>query len=106
MLRENSLRAIDPHHQAPRREPVPVLGQGTWRLGDDTSKRNSEVAALRLGIELGMALIDTAEMYANGGAERVVAEAIAGRRDQVFVVTKFCPQNAARERMAAAVSRG
>jgi diketogulonate reductase-like aldo/keto reductase len=74
-------------------------------MGDDASKRKTEVAALRLGIDLGMTLIDTAEMYANGGAEKVVGEAIAGRRDQVFIVTKFYPQNATRERMAAACDR-
>ena len=84
---------------------MPVLGQGTWRMGEDKRKRASEVAALRTGIDLGMTLIDTAEMYANGGAERVVGEAIAGRRDQVFVVTKFYPQNATREGMAAACDR-
>ena len=89
----------------PGGEAVPVLGQGTWRMGDDKSKQKSEVAALRTGIELGMTLIDTAEMYANGGAEKVIGEAIAGRRDQVFVVTKFYPQNATRERMAAACDR-
>ncbi len=89
----------------PGGETLPVLGQGTWRVGDDASKRKTEVAALRLGIDLGMTLIDTAEMYANGGAEKVVGEAIAGRRDQVFVVTKFYPQNATRERMAAACER-
>ena len=86
-------------------ETVPVLGQGTWRMGEDPRKRKDEVAALRTGIELGMTLIDTAEMYADGGAERVVGEAVAGRRDQVFVVTKFYPQNATRERMAAACDR-
>jgi diketogulonate reductase-like aldo/keto reductase len=74
-------------------------------MGEDKSKRTTEVAALRTGIELGMTLIDTAEMYANGGAERVVGEAIADRRDQVFVVTKFYPQNATRERMSAACDR-
>src|SRR4029077_434035 len=74
-------------------------------MGEDKSKHASEVAALRTGIELGMTLIDTAEMYASGGAERVVGEAIAGRRDQVFVVTKFYPQNATRERMVAACDR-
>ena len=89
----------------PGGETIPVLGQGTWRMGEDKSKRPSEVAALRTGIDLGMNLIDTAEMYADGGAERVVGEAIAGRRDQVFVVTKFYPQNATRERMAAACDR-
>src|SRR6267378_3849342 len=86
-------------------ETVPVLGQGTWRMGESASKRKGKVAALRTGIELGMTLIDTAEMYASGGAERVVGEAIAGRRDQVFVVTKFYPQNATREGMAAACDR-
>jgi diketogulonate reductase-like aldo/keto reductase len=89
----------------PGGETLPVLGQGTWRMGDDPSKRKTEAAALRLGIDLGMTLIDTAEMYANGGAEKVVGEAIAGRRDQVFIVTKFYPQNATRERMAAACDR-
>jgi diketogulonate reductase-like aldo/keto reductase len=89
----------------PGGETVPVLGQGTWRMGEDKKKRASEVAALRAGIDLGMTLIDTAEMYANGGAERVVGEAIAGRRDQVFVVTKFYPQNATRDGMAAACDR-
>jgi diketogulonate reductase-like aldo/keto reductase len=74
-------------------------------MGEKKSQRKSEVAALRAGIELGMTLIDTAEMYADGGAEDVVGEAIAGRRDQVFVVTKFYPQNATRERMAAACDR-
>ena len=58
---------------------VPVIGQGTWRMGEDPARHAEEVAALRLGIELGMTLIDTAEMYAEGGAEEVVGEAIAGR---------------------------
>jgi diketogulonate reductase-like aldo/keto reductase len=89
----------------PGGETVPVLGQGTWRMGEAASKRKGEVAALRTGIELGMTLVDTAEMYADGGAEQVVGEAIAGRRDRVFVVTKFYPQNATRERMAAACDR-
>ncbi|HYV21761.1 MAG TPA: aldo/keto reductase [Candidatus Bathyarchaeia archaeon] len=89
----------------PDGETVPVLGQGTWRMGEDPSNRKNEIAALRAGIDLGMTLIDTAEMYADGGAERVVGEAIAGRRDQVFVVTKFYPQNATRDRMAAACDR-
>jgi diketogulonate reductase-like aldo/keto reductase len=84
---------------------VPVLGQGTWRMGENRAKHKTEVAALRTGIELGMTLIDTAEMYADGGAERVVGEAIAGLREQAFVVTKFYPQNATRERMVAACDR-
>jgi diketogulonate reductase-like aldo/keto reductase len=75
---------------------VPVIGQGTWMMGEVRSRREAEVAALRLGLDLGMTLIDTAEMYADGGAEEVVAEAIAGRRDDVFLVTKVLPQNASR----------
>ena len=89
----------------PGGERLPVLGQGTWRMGEDASKRAAESAVLRLGIELGMTLIDTAEMYGDGGAERVVGAAIADRRDDVFVVSKFYPQNATRERMAAACDR-
>jgi diketogulonate reductase-like aldo/keto reductase len=89
----------------PGGETVPVLGQGTWRMGQDTGTRKAEVAALRLGIELGMTLIDTAEMYASGGAEKVVGEAIRDTRDEVFVVSKFYPQNATREGMAAACDR-
>ena len=67
---------------------MPVLGQGTWNMGEDPRARADEVAALRLGLELGMTLVDTAEMYGEGGAEEVVGEAIAGRRDQVFLVSK------------------
>ena len=89
----------------PSGEALPVLGQGTWRMGENARARKTEVAALRLGIDLGMTLIDTAEMYADGGAERIVGEAISGRRDDVFIVTKFYPQNATRERMAAACER-
>ncbi|HEX6970973.1 MAG TPA: aldo/keto reductase [Limnochordia bacterium] len=73
---------------------VPVIGQGTWHMGEDPSQRNQEVEALRLGIELGMTLIDTAEMYADGGAERVVAEAIKDCREQVYLVTKVWPSHA------------
>ena len=76
---------------------MPALGLGTWRMGEDGSRRRDEVAALRLGIELGMTLIDTAEMYAEGGAEEVVAEAIRGRRDDVFLVSKVLPYNASFE---------
>ncbi|NBF03111.1 aldo/keto reductase [Pseudomonas sp. Fl5BN2] len=73
---------------------VPVIGQGTWRMGEDRQQRNQEIAALRTGIELGMSLIDTAEMYGEGGAEEVVGKAIAGRRDEVFLVSKAYPHNA------------
>ena len=80
----------------PSGRPIPLLGQGTWRMGEDTARRKSEVAALRYGLDLGMNLIDTAEMYGEGGAEEVVAEAIAGRREEVFVVSKVYPHNATR----------
>ncbi len=73
---------------------VPVLGQGTWQLGERPAKREQEIAALRLGLELGLTLIDTAEMYGNGASEQLVAETIDGRRDQVFLVTKVLPANA------------
>ncbi|WP_313116992.1 aldo/keto reductase [Ectopseudomonas guguanensis] len=73
---------------------VPVIGQGTWRMGEDERLRSREVAALREGLELGLSLIDTAEMYGEGGAEQVVGEAIAGRRDEVFLVSKVYPHNA------------
>jgi diketogulonate reductase-like aldo/keto reductase len=73
---------------------VPAIGQGTWFMGENASHRATEVAALRLGVDLGMTLIDTAEMYADGGAEQVVGEAIAGRRDEVFIVSKVYPHNA------------
>ena len=63
---------------------IPVLGQGTWRMGESKSARAKEVAALRLGIELGMSLIDTAEMYGDGGAEEIVAEAIHGQQRRRF----------------------
>ena len=89
----------------PGGERIPVLGQGTWRMGEDAAKKRGEIDALRTGIELGMTLIDTAEMYANGGAERVVSEAVRDRRDDVFIVSKFYPQNATPERMRAACER-
>ena len=80
----------------PSGEALPVLGQGTWKMGEDGRRHADEVKALQLGLDLGMTLIDTAEMYASGGAEKVVAEAIAGRRDEVFLVSKVLPSNASR----------
>src|SRR5262249_6683583 len=84
---------------------VPVPGQGTWGMGERKSAHADEVAALRLGIELGMTLIDTAEMYGNGGAERVVADAIKPQRERVFVVTKVYPHNASRTELPKACER-
>ena len=75
---------------------LPALGLGTWRMGERRSQRRDEVNALRLGLDLGMILVDTAEMYGDGGAEEVVAEAIDGRRDEVFLVSKVLPHNASR----------
>ncbi|RUX00550.1 aldo/keto reductase, partial [Mesorhizobium sp. M8A.F.Ca.ET.059.01.1.1] len=69
-------------------EAIPVLGQGTWKMGEDSRRRSDEVNALKLGLDLGVTLIDTAEMYAGGGAEEAVAKAIAGRRGEVFLVSK------------------
>lgn len=86
--------------------PIPVLGQGTWRMGEDPSKRKAEVAALRLGLDLGMTLIDTAEMYGEGGAEEVVGEAISDHsRVEVFVVSKVYPHNATRRGAIEACTR-
>ncbi|WP_439627733.1 aldo/keto reductase [Shinella sp.] len=75
---------------------VPALGLGTWHMGESGSSPTEEAASLRAGLDLGMTLIDTAEMYADGGAETVVGEAIRGRRDGVFVVSKVLPYNASR----------
>jgi diketogulonate reductase-like aldo/keto reductase len=76
---------------------MPKLGQGTWNMGDSATRRAEEVAALREGIALGMTLIDTAEMYGDGRSESLVAEAIAGQREKVFLVTKVLPSNASRK---------
>ena len=86
--------AAIPRLALPSGEQVPALGQGTWYFGEDRHQRHDEVTALQLGLDLGMTLLDTAEMYANGGAERVVAAAIRGRRDSVFLVSKVLPQHA------------
>ncbi|HEY0826110.1 MAG TPA: aldo/keto reductase, partial [Ramlibacter sp.] len=80
-------------------DSVPALGQGTWNIGDDPQRRQEEIAALRSGIDLGLTLVDTAEMYGDGRSERLVGEAIAGRREQVFLVSKVYPHNASRRAM-------
>ncbi|SDC23902.1 aldo/keto reductase [Belnapia rosea] len=84
---------------------VPTLGQGTWHMGERGADRRREAEALRLGLDLGMTLIDTAEMYAEGGAEEVVAEAIAGRRSDIFLVSKVYPHNAGGRKLVAALER-
>ncbi len=78
---------------------IPALGQGTWRMGEDASRRAEETAALRAGIELGLTVIDTAEMYGEGETERFLGEALEGLRDRVFLVSKAYPQNASRARL-------
>jgi diketogulonate reductase-like aldo/keto reductase len=84
-------------------ERIPALGQGTWHMGEDSRRRADEIAALRLGIDLGMTLIDTAEMYADGGSEELVGEAILGRRcDELFLVSKVLPHHASRRGVVAA----
>lgn len=90
----------------PSGRPISVLGQGTWRMGEDSSRREQEIAALRLGFDLGMTLIDTAEMYGEGGAEEVVGEAIKGRpRSEVFIVSKVYPHNATKRGAIEACAR-
>ena len=84
---------------------VPVLGLGTWRMGESRAERAAEVAAIRLGLDLGVTLIDTAEMYGDGGAEEAIAEALAGRRDGLFIVSKVYPHNASRAGAVAACER-
>lgn len=79
--------------------PVPLIGQGTWKMGEIASRRKEEAAALRTGIELGMTVIDTAEMYGEGATESFVGEALAGVRDQIILVSKAYPQNAGRGRL-------
>ena len=86
----------------PNGTPVSRLGQGAWQMGDDRSSRAAEQAALRTGLELGMNLIDTAEMYGNGRSEQLVADVIAGQREHVYVVSKVLPENATRDGAVAA----
>jgi diketogulonate reductase-like aldo/keto reductase len=89
----------------PSGRAIPVLGQGTWGMGEHRGAFDAEVAALRLGLDLGITLIDTAEMYGEGGAEKAVAEAIAGRRDEVCLVSKVYPHNASRRGTVTACER-
>ena len=89
----------------PSGETVPAFGLGTWNIGDSRAQRAEEIATLRAGLDAGAALIDTAEMYGDGRSEELVGEAIAGRRDEVFLVTKVYPHNASRKGVAAACER-
>jgi diketogulonate reductase-like aldo/keto reductase len=89
----------------PNGRAVARLGQGTWRVGEQRSRRGDEIAALQLGLDLGLALIDTAEMYGNGGSEELIGDAIAGRRDEAYLVSKVLPMNATRRGTIAACER-
>ncbi len=89
----------------PGGERVPALGMGTWNMGDDRAARAEEIATLRLGLDLGATLIDTAEMYGDGRAEELIGEAITGRRDEAFLVSKVYPHNAAVKGAVAACER-
>jgi diketogulonate reductase-like aldo/keto reductase len=81
----------------PSGREIPILGQGTWRMAENSARRKTEIAALQLGLDLGMSLIDTAEMYGEGAAEELIGEAIRGRRAEVFLVSKVYPHNATRQ---------
>ena len=89
----------------PSGERVAAFGQGTWHMGENKSARAEEIATLRLGLDLGITLIDTAEMYGEGKAEELIGEAIAGRRDQAFLVSKVYPHNATHKGTVAACER-
>ena len=89
----------------PAGTPVPAFGLGTWGYGEKREARRAEVATLRAALDLGVTLIDTAEMYGEGGAEEVIGEALAGRRDEAFIVSKVYPHNATRKGTAAACDR-
>jgi diketogulonate reductase-like aldo/keto reductase len=91
-----------PAIELPAGTSIPVLGQGTWHMAEDRTRRRDEIASLKVGLDLGMTLIDTAEMYADGAAEELVGAAIAGRRDEVFLVSKVLPQHATRHGTIAA----
>ena len=86
-------------------EKLPAVGLGTWAMGERSAATNDEIKALQLGLDLGMTVIDTAEMYGDGGAERVIGKAIAGRRDGVYLVSKVYPHNASRDGVVAACER-
>ena len=94
-----------PQVTLPNGERVPAFGQGTWHMGDDRRRAAEEVAAVKLGIDLGMTLIDTAEMYGSGGAEEIVADAAQGQRDRLFIVSKVLPSNASQKGVIEACER-
>jgi diketogulonate reductase-like aldo/keto reductase len=96
---------MNPTVTLPNGESIPVLGQGTWQMAEKADRRAQEIEALRLGVELGMTLVDTAEMYGEGAAEELVAEALAGERERIFLVSKVYPHNAGRQGVVEACER-
>lgn len=96
---------MNPTVTLPNGESIPALGQGTWQMAERADRRAQEIEALRLGVELGLTLIDTAEMYGEGAAEELVAEALAGERERIFLVSKVYPHNASRQGVIQACER-
>ncbi|MDF2972460.1 MAG: aldo/keto reductase [Microvirga sp.] len=96
---------MNPTVTLPNGESIPALGQGTWQTAERADRRAQEIEALCLGVELGMSLIDTAEMYGEGAAEELVAEALAGERERIFLVSKVYPHNAGRQGVIQACER-
>jgi diketogulonate reductase-like aldo/keto reductase len=94
-----------PTIKLPKGDAIAQLGLGTWQMGDSAGRRADEVKALKVGLDLGMTVVDTAEMYASGGAEEIVGDAIAGRRDGVYLVSKVLPQNSSAKGTVAACER-
>jgi diketogulonate reductase-like aldo/keto reductase len=97
----NAMRTVT----LPDGEAIPVLGQGTWEMGEQPNRRAAEIAALREGVDLGMTLIDTAEMYGDGESEKLIAEALGDRRDELFIVSKVYPHNGSERGVQAACER-
>lgn len=89
----------------PNGEAIPALGQGTWQIAENASKRSGEIESLQLGVELGMTLIDTAEMYGEGTSEKLIGEALSSVRDKLFLVSKVYPHNASYEGVIHACER-
>lgn len=104
-LKVESMETAVRNLRLPSGQVIPVLGMGTWRMGENTKQRQDEIGALRHGIDRGLSLIDTAEMYGEGGAEEVIAQAIANRRSEVFLVSKVYPHNASGKGAIAACER-
>ena len=99
------MKAAIPTITLPSGVAVPALGQGTWNMGETSARATDEIESLRAGLDLGMTLIDTAEMYSDGRAEEIVGRAVAGRRDEAFLVSKVYPWNASRSGTAEACER-